>query len=225
MKNEVILITGQRGQGKTTYLKDQIGLCNRVVIFDLLGEFTDYDTAYNLREFFEMLSEDKEENFFVLNFYDPKTSEENFHVVCEAINRLQDIMFVVDEIDYFCSTHNTPKQFDEIVKRGRHQSLQLMVATRRPHEIPPIIRSQVSQLITFRQIEPRDLEYLGSIIALPGEDISKLQDFHYIKWSVKEGIVRGVVEKPRGRKKKVKEEGDEGKVGTFGTPGSDQFSL
>lgn len=210
MKNEVILITGQRGQGKTTYLRSQIGLYNRVVIFDLLGEFTDYDTAYNLREFFEGLSENKGENFFVLNLYDPKTSEENFHVVCEAINRLEDIMFVVDEIDYFCSSHSIPKQFDEIVKRGRHQDLQLMVATRRPHEIPPIIRSQASQLITFRHIEPRDLEYLRSIVEIPEEDISRLQDFHYLKWSVKGGIIQGVVEKPK--KKKVEKKDDQGKV-------------
>lgn len=207
MKNEVILITGQRGQGKTTYIKSQIGLHSRVIIFDLLGEFTDYDTAHNVREFFEMLSENKGENFFVLSLYDPKTSEENFHVVCEAINRLEDIMFVVDEIDYFCSTHSIPKQFDEIVKRGRHQGLQLMVATRRPHEIPPIIRSQVSQLVTFRHIEPRDLEYLKSIIDIPEEEISKLKEFHYVKWSVRGGITRGAVGKPR--KKKVEKKDDE----------------
>lgn len=210
MKNEVILITGQRGQGKTTYLRSQIALYDRVIIFDLLGEFTDYDTAYNLREFFERLSEGKTENFFVLNLYDPKTSEENFHVVCEAINRLEDIMFVVDEIDYFCSAHSIPKQFDEIVKRGRHQALELMVATRRPHEIPPIIRSQVSQLVTFRHIEPRDLEYLRSIIEIPEEEISKLQEFHFVKWSVKDGIAQGVVEKPR--KRKIEKKDDQGKV-------------
>jgi hypothetical protein len=209
MKNEVILITGQRGQGKTTYIKDQISLFDRVIIFDLLGEFTYFDTAYDLREFFEILSEVKDENFFVLNFYNPKNSEEDFHVVCEAVNRLKDVTLVVDEIDYFCSTHSIPKQFDEIVKRGRHQALQLIVATRRPHEIPPIIRSQVSQLITFRHIEPRDLEYLRSIIEIPEEEISKLPEFHYVKWSVKGGLSQGVVEKPK--KKKVEKEEDEEK--------------
>lgn len=197
MKNEVILITGQRGQGKTTFIKNQIGVYNRVVLFDLLGEFTYYDTAFNLRDFFEMLSASKEENFFNLNYFNPKTSEEDFQVVCEAINRLHDIMFVVDEIDYFCSTHSIPKQFDEIVKRGRHQGLNLIVATRRPHEIPVIIRSQVTSLITFKHIEPRDLEYLGSIIDLPVDEISKLKKFYYIKWTVDEGVLQGKVEKPK----------------------------
>lgn len=195
MKNEVILITGQRGQGKTTYIKNQISLFDRVVIFDLLGEFTYFDTAYNLRDFFKLLSKAKDENFFVIDFFDPKNSEEDFHVVCEAINRLKDVTLVVDEIDYFCSTHSIPKEFDEIVKRGRHQALQLIVATRRPHEIPPIIRSQVSQLITFRHIEPRDLQYLGEIIDVPEEEISKLLKFHYVKWDPDEGITRGKVKK------------------------------
>jgi hypothetical protein len=197
MKNEVILITGQRGQGKTTFIQNQIGVYSRVILFDLLGEFTSYETAYQMREFFEKLSHLKDENFFHLNYFNPKTSEDDFHIICEAINRLNDIMFVVDEIDYFCSTHSIPKQFDEIVKRGRHQGLNLIVATRRPHEIPVIIRSQVSSLITFRHLEPRDLEYLGSIIDLPVDEIKTLQKFHYIKWTAEEGISRGEVEKPK----------------------------
>lgn len=199
MKNEVILITGQRGQGKTTYIKNQISIYDRVIIFDLLGEFTYFDTGYNLKEFFLMLSEVKDENFFTINFYNPKNSEEDFHVVCEAINRLKNIMFVVDEIDYFCSTHSIPKQFDEIVKRGRHQGLNLIVATRRPHEIPPIIRSQVSSLVTFRHIEPRDLEYLTSIIDLPMEEISNLKKFHYVNWTVDKGLTKGVVKKAKSK--------------------------
>ena len=197
MKNEVILITGQRGQGKTTFIKNQIGIYSRVILFDLLGEFTYYETAYQLREFFEKLSDVKDENFFNLNYFNPKTSEEDFHVICEAINRLNDIMFVVDEIDYFCSSRSIPKQFDEIVKRGRHQGLNLIVATRRPHEIPIIIRSQMTSLVTFRQIERNDLQYLKEIIDLPEEDISGLEKFHYIQWTPEAGVTRGKVEKPK----------------------------
>jgi len=197
MKNEVILITGQRGMGKTTYIKDQAGLYDRVILFDLLGEFTYYDTSNNLRDFFKALSKVKDENFFVLNYYNPKNSEEDFHVVCEAVNRLHGLMFIVDEIDYFCSTHSIPKQFDEIVKRGRHQNLNLIVATRRPHEIPPIIRSQVTNLITFRHIEPRDLQYLREIIDLPEEEISQLPKYHYVRWNVDQGITKGSVKKKR----------------------------
>jgi len=200
MKNEVILITGQRGQGKTTFIKDQIDLYDRVIIFDLLGEFTYFETANNLKEFFEILSKHRKENFFVFNYYNPKNSEEDFQIVCEAINRQQEIMFVVDEIDYFCSTHQIPKEFDEIVKRGRHQALNLLVATRRPHEIPPIIRSQVSTLITFRHIEPRDVQYLKEIIDLPEEEISHLEEFNYIRWDVNEGITKGKVERPEKNK-------------------------
>jgi len=208
MKNEVILITGQRGQGKTTYIKNQISLYNRVIIFDLLGEFTYYEMANNLREFFTKLSACKGDNFFVLNYFNPKNSDEDFRIVCEAVNRLKDIMLVVDEIDYFCSTHSIPKEFDEIVKRGRHQALQLIVATRRPHEIPPIIRSQVSQLVTFRHIEPRDLQYLREIIDLPEEEISKLEKFHYIRWNVEQGITRGMVRKKESSREKDVSEKD-----------------
>lgn len=201
MKNEVILVTGQRGQGKTTYIKNQISLYSRVIIFDLLGEFTYYDTDLNLRDFFKSLSKAKEENFFVLNYYNPKNSEDDFHVICEAMNRLKNIMFIVDEIDYFCSTHSIPKQFDEIVKRGRHQGLQLMVATRRPHEIPPIIRSQVTKFITFRHIEPIDLDYIKDLTGINPDEVQGLPNFSFIKWE--EGkISKGIVTKLKTKQSK-----------------------
>src|SRR4030066_199780 len=125
MKNEVILITGQRGSGKTTYLKEQI--------------------------------------------------------------------------DYFCNAHMIPRDFDEIVKRGRHQALQLIVATRRPHEIPPIIRSQISRLVTFRHLEPRDLQYLREISGVEEDRIQTLENYHYIEWRLGK-IIEGTVSKQKHKK-------------------------
>ncbi len=199
MKNEVILITGQRGSGKTTYLKEQIDYFDRVIIFDLLGEFTYYKTSLTLQKFFYELTDLKPKNFFTLNYYNPKTSEEDFEMVCKAINRLSDVMFVVDEIDYFCNAHMIPRDFDEIVKRGRHQALQLIVATRRPHEIPPIIRSQISRLVTFRHLEPGDLKYLREISGVEEDRIQALEDFHYIEWRSGK-IIEGTVSKPKHKK-------------------------
>ena len=200
MKNEVILITGQRGSGKTTRIKELIDSFERAIIFDLLGEFTYYKTTLNLQRFFSELTVIKSKNFFTLNYYNPKNSEEDFEIVCKAINRLNDVVFVVDEIDYFCNAHMIPRDFDEIVKRGRHQELQLIVATRRPHEIPPIIRSQISRLITFRHVEPNDLRYLQEISGVDGDRIQKLENFRYIEWN-NGNVIEATVSK--GKRKRV----------------------
>jgi hypothetical protein len=197
-ENQIIVITGQRGCGKTTYIKESIRQHNRVLIFDLLGEFN--PNAYTLADVLSLLDKNKNANFFTLGYFNPKNSEEDFAVVCKAVNRLHDVMFVVDELDFFCSATFCPKEFSEIIKRGRHQSLGVIVATRRPHEVPRLVTSQVTELITFRHVEPRDLDYLKDVANVPEEAIQKLPDFHYLRWHRGE-ISHGEVSKPAGNQK------------------------
>ena len=191
--NEVIVITGQRGKGKSTYIKNHIEDYDRVVIFDLLGEFTYYHTSHTLEEFFKELSKNKKEDFFILNYYNPKNSERDFEIICKAINRNENLMFVIDELDYFCSANYIPHSFAEIIKRGRHQNLNVMIATRRPHEIPRLVTSQVSQFITFRHLEIRDLEYMKDVCGFDKEEIQSLPDFNFLCWhngQIEKGLVK-----------------------------------
>lgn len=181
MKNDVIVITGQRGTGKTTYIKNRLPDFDRVIIFDLLGEFD--GNLFTLQKFFERLSEGKGESFFSFVYFNPKTTEEDFDRICKAVNRLNRVLFVVDELDYFCSATFSPPVFSEIIKRGRHQEIGVMCATRRPHEIPRLVTSQVTELITFRHVEPRDLAYLKDIAGLDPERVQRLPNFTYLRWT------------------------------------------
>jgi hypothetical protein len=200
MNNHVIIICGQRGCGKSTYLNAEIDKFDRVIIYDLLGENLHYETAFNMEQYVARLNKKQKAHFFVLNFFDPKTDEECFSKICISVNRLHDVLFVVDELDYHCNANYIPKDLAEIIKRGRHQQLNLMVATRRPHEIPRLMTSQVSQFITFRQVEPRDLDYLNSVCSFNKEEVKNLPNFHYLKWE--NGVItRGQVSRPKPKKK------------------------
>jgi hypothetical protein len=179
--NNVIVITGQRGTGKTTLIKERIRGIDRVILFDLLGEFE--PNVFTQKIFFEKLSESRKQPFFRISYFNPKTTEEDFERICKAVNRLNDLTFVVDELDYFCSASFAPPVFQEIIKRGRHQGIGLICATRRPHEIPRLVTSQVTELISFRQVEPRDLAYLKDICGLEPERVQSLADFHYLRWT------------------------------------------
>lgn len=187
----MIVITGQRGTGKTTYIKNRLPVFDRVIVFDLLGEFD--PNVFTMQRFLEKLSENKKEKFFVLSYFNPKTTDEDFERICKAVNRLNDVLFVVDELDYFTSAVSSPPAFSEIIKRGRHQEIGVACATRRPHEIPRLVTSQVTELVTFRHVEPRDLAYLKDICGLDPERVQSLPDFSYLQWSaagIKEGKTR-----------------------------------
>lgn len=198
-KNNVIVITGQRGTGKTTYIKNCLRGMDRIIIFDLLGEFD--PNVFTMRRFFEQLSQDRKNPFFVLSYFNPRNSEDDFELICKAVNRMSNIILVIDELDYFCSPTSCPDVFAEIIKRGRHQEIGVICATRRPHEIPRLVTSQVTELVTFRHVEPRDLAYLKDIGNFEPEEVQKLPDFSYLKWNQGE-VERGEVSLPKASKKK-----------------------
>lgn len=181
MKNEIIIVTGKRGKGKSTYVKHKIFDYDRVVIYDLLGEYTFSDYASSIKDFMEKFSKCRKKPYFTLAYYNPKSSDYDFNIICEAVNRSQEIIFVLDELDHFCSPHFIPKGLAEIVKRGRHQNLQVMVATRRPHELPPLIRSQYTTFISFNQSEERDLKYLQDVAGFDPDRIRQLQDMEFLQ--------------------------------------------
>jgi hypothetical protein len=190
-ENFVSVVTGQRGCGKSTYIRKKIQGFSRVLIYDLLGEFE--PTVFDLNSFFAEVKKKNREQFFYISYFNPKSNEEDFYFVCKTINKMHNVIFVLDELDYFCSATYCPPNFAEIIKRGRHQELGVLAATRRPHEIPRLVTSQVTEFVTFRHVEPRDLAYLKDICGFDEDQVKALPNYHYLEW--KEGtITEGVTE-------------------------------
>jgi predicted DNA-binding protein len=197
--NEIIVVTGQRGKGKTTYIKEAIDHFDRVLVFDLMGEFTYLETVTSLHDLAKSLTRYRKEPFFTLNYFSPKSSEIDFRICCKMIGKIRDLMFVIDELDYFTTAQKSVEEFDELIKRGRHQGISILCSSRRPHELPRLVTSQVSRFVTFRHLEPRDLDYIRNLTSIEEDRIKELPDFHYLEWnsgSVKEGEVK----KPKKKK-------------------------
>jgi SpoVK/Ycf46/Vps4 family AAA+-type ATPase len=155
MDNQVRLILGMRGKGKTT-LAQQLTLdSRRLFIVDPRSEYRGdliFESVGALRRYFRT---SRPEFRCVLRLNDEAEDEEGFEIIW-AVGRC---VLLVDEVDLFLPNMGGSRMFKKLVKYGRHRSIELLAVTRRPAEISRLLSSQSDEIISFRQEEERDLAW------------------------------------------------------------------
>lgn len=107
-----------------------------------------------------------------------------FGRVCDYVYSLGDMTFACEELDTFLclNASGLENEFLQIIQRGRHANIEFIGITQRPFAIPAIVRSQAKIVYTFKQIEPRDIDFLKYFMG-EGVEIAKgLPNYHYLKW-------------------------------------------
>lgn len=176
MQREIILVLGQTGSGKTTWAKNYVNTLHRSIILD--AGFNEYN-AHTVDNFPALVDHVSKRSFFRVSYtplnyemplmFDLTRVVGNCHLILEEADRLDD-----------------PRQFieyDEVITRGRHYGISLVGVSLYPAKLPPMLRRQVTRLITFRQIEPRDIDYIAEIIGPIADKLPALEKFSYIDWS------------------------------------------
>lgn len=87
------------------------------------------------------------------------TLDREFPVLCEAVFDMQNLVYIVEEADFYCSPNRIPQRFAELVKYGRHPNVDLWAVARRPAEIHRLITSQAWEMYAFAADEPPDRDY------------------------------------------------------------------
>src|SRR5207247_1575721 len=93
----------------------------------------------------------------------------------------------VDEVDLFTSSNFLPRHLDMIVSLGRHRGVRFFGASRRPQDIPPLIRAQAGRIISFIQTEPRCIEWLRQVMGDAALQVRRLQRFKALEWDDSQG--------------------------------------
>ena len=163
--HDIILIFGIQGYGKTQFCKQFLENYSRVVVWDNKGEYQNVIRFTNIVDLDNyLLGKDR----FRVGYY-PQVGVCNVHgfeAFCEYIhsrikeNNWYDTLFIVEEIWKVCPGKDIPDFFDSIVRMGRNERLHVVCISQRAFDMPTTLRSQSSWVITFRQEEPRDLDYL-----------------------------------------------------------------
>lgn len=98
------------------------------------------------------------------------------------------------EIDLIAPNNGSiPQEVRDMFQRGRHHGLSVLAATQRPRDTHRVVTSQSNLVAAFRQHEPRDVEYLNSVMSgRAGELLPTLARFEHLRYFPNEGELHRV---------------------------------
>jgi cytidylate kinase len=173
-------IIGKKGSGKTTLTKHLVNYRSKpVIIVDLFNQF-------HGQRFFEV---PKLLDFIIeggltisrpvcISIFD----QADFAILCEVVIRHKDLLFVIDEVDFFDSPASQAREFKKMIHYSRHYGIDIITTSRRPANISRDLTSQTDIFSIFRITEKRDLDYFYALNAELPEQIKALQPHHYIEY-------------------------------------------
>lgn len=193
VEKKIILIFGKRGSGKSYLAKKLIENEPRLMIFDTMSEYEngivfgteDYEPCL---DFWRSVYRKK----FRL-IYRPLKPDVEIDAISDLIYSLGNCCFLVEEIDCYCTPYQISDSFAAIVQRGRHKNITLIGITQRPYGINRLLTSQAKEIYVFNTNEPRDREYLRTLLGQEIEaKLDALKQYEFVKWEDgKEGLEIG----------------------------------
>lgn len=189
-EKKIILIFGKRGSGKSYLANKLIENEPRLMIFDTMSEYEngivfgteDYEQCIGFwrhvyRQRFKLI-------------YRPINPDAEIEKICDLVYSLGNSCFLVEEIDCYCNAYRISETFAAIVQRGRHKNITLIGVTQRPYGIHRLLTSQAKEIYVFNTNEPRDREYLRTLLGQEIEPkLDALKQYEYVHWQDgKEGL-------------------------------------
>lgn len=191
MQREVTLVLGQTGSGKTYWANEFMQEHPRVLIADAGFEDFDATYVYNYPDLVEYLQDHETFNsgrVFRIGYDFPPGEHD---LIFSTALELRDLLLVLEEADRF--DFSLP-DYQNVVYRGRHFGISLLLVSLSPRNIPTEVRRQATRIVSFRQIFPDDIKWLAEII---GEDAYKLVELTgppekpphpYLLWTAEGGV-------------------------------------
>lgn len=193
VEKKVILIFGKRGSGKSYLAHKLIENEPRLVTYDIMSEYENgviFDTEH-YEDFLKFWRSVYPHRFRFI--YRPLRPAAEVEWICNLVFCLGDCCFLVEEIDCYCTAYQISDNFAAIIQRGRHKNITLIGITQRPYGIHRLLTSQAKEIYIFNTNEPRDREYLRTLLGKEIEPkLDALNQFEYVHWQDgKEGLEIG----------------------------------
>lgn len=177
---------GKRGGGKSYLLSRLVRSCRRIIVFDTVCQFKPSDLpGFTLvtqpGKLVAFLRQHGRGDFKVV-YRGEHHPEQHFSHVASLVAAVGEMVFAVDEIDYFGTAGACDEKLDWLIRYGRHRRVAMVYTARRPAEVPRNLTAQTSEFRIFRLTEPRDLEYMTRLIGPAAARVPQLAQFEHLRW-------------------------------------------
>lgn len=196
LQNVICGISGQKGHGKSTFLRFLVGDEGSLVVIDTLGEHKEWCPrcpADSIEDQVALLAEPPE-SFKWSFMLSPRKAEEHLDYLLKAAYRAGGMTVVLEETDYFSSAQSDTEGVDLVTRYGRHRGINLVWVTRNLTHISRQLTSQTDTFVLFRTSEPIYVDALAKRISPEAAlEVQRLPRYEYlIVPKTEEGeIIRG----------------------------------
>lgn len=173
LERSIVEVFGMTGMGKTRWTKAYLAPVQRQIIMDIkaehdgilfddLGKMIDHIQAYPT---------------FKVRTYNP----DDFDDLCKIAYAAGNCTLVIEEAEGVmpASSQRPPNSFRDIVYRGRHERVSVVLIAQRPSSVHISARSQWNRIVTFRQTEPADVAWIESVCGYDVDPLSLTQGEYY----------------------------------------------
>jgi len=182
--NYIIGVLGKKGSGKTEFVKSSLANIKRYIVIDPLEEYPGV-IFYDSVELFAFIDEVRDVDFKIIYRPLEEEDEENFFRI---VNEINDYTLIMEEVDLWCDSYNIHPELNELTRYGRHYKRNLIWISRNPFEINRFLTRQSDLLVSFRQTEPRDLEYFKHYTF--NKNLMTMKEFEFAYWGDRDIITK-----------------------------------
>jgi hypothetical protein len=183
---ERLLAVGITGAGKTTWVRDHIVRdAERIVAWDVHAEYglptISLDELANDET---ILDEPRLRVAVVPDWEDPEDLSEQFVAFAGIMKTADSLTLVVDEVGLL--EGKALRRLVYLATQSRHWGMPLVMVSQRAVQVPKTARDQATRIISFRQIDPEDIEALERRMGPRAQKIAKLPYHKFVGWDVSE---------------------------------------
>lgn len=164
-QRRVDFILGPTGSGKTWAARQEILKTPRGLVVDAdFGEFPtlQFKDLAKLDEYLDGIGAYGNKYVPFRAAYTPRDADE-FDIMCQMAYELGPCRLFIEEADRFPDPAAT-YWYNELLVRGRHSPVDITILALQPFCISKDWRRQATSLITYRQIEPDDIDWLKKLV-------------------------------------------------------------